>query len=291
MIRLRFFVVFILLLACSQKKIPSGQLSLVWESGNGFKTPESVLWYPGEKVLFVSNINSQPAEKDGNGFISKLRLDGSILELKWATGLDAPKGMAIHEGFLFVTDIDRLVRFNLEDGSLSHIYPAEKARFLNDISVDESGRLYISDMSEENSCIYRLIDGKLEIWLSGADLVYRPNGLHYMDGWLFFGNSGTGQIRKVNVESKNMEIVAETGHGIDGLKPNGEGAFLISDWAGKTELVQPGSAPVLLLDTSESQVNSADFEYIIEEDLLIIPTFGDNRLMAYQFKKQGNLEK
>ncbi len=285
MVRASLVFLLFLLLACSEQKVTTGQLSLVWESGNGFKTPESVLWYPDENVFFVSNINSQPAAKDGNGFISKLRMDGSVLELKWGIGLDAPKGMVILDGYLFVTDIDRLVKFNLLDGSIARIYSADQAGFLNDVAVDDSGRVYVSDMSDGNSVIYRLEKDVLDIWLSGAEQVSRPNGLYYMNGWLYFGNSGTGQIKKVNVTSHLVEVVAGAGHGIDGLKLDGQGRFIISDWSGKTELIQPGTAPVLLLDTSSDQVNSADFEYVIKENLLVIPTFGDNRVMTYRLKK------
>jgi hypothetical protein len=37
-----------------------------------------------------------------------------------------------------------------------------------------------------------------------------------------------------------------------------------------------------ILDTMPVKVNCADFEFIKEKNLLIIPTFTDNRVMAYQ---------
>ena len=79
----------------------------------GLSTPESVLHDAGADVYLVSNINGSPLEKDGNGFISRLAPDGSVLALKWIDGeaqgitLNAPKGMAIQDGVLFVAAIDR----------------------------------------------------------------------------------------------------------------------------------------------------------------------------------------
>jgi hypothetical protein len=80
----------------------------------GFKTPESVMYNAKEDVYLVSNINVDgiPTKKDNNGFISKLAPDGTVLNLKWIAGgandvtLNAPKGMAIVGGTLYVTDLD-----------------------------------------------------------------------------------------------------------------------------------------------------------------------------------------
>jgi hypothetical protein len=44
----------------------------------------------------VSNIDGKPDQKDQRGFISEVSpSNGSVVELDWLTGLNAPKGMAI----------------------------------------------------------------------------------------------------------------------------------------------------------------------------------------------------
>ena len=61
------------------------------------KNPESVIYSPKQDILFVSNIDGKPNEKDQKGFISKVSpSNGNIIELSWITGLNAPKGMAIY---------------------------------------------------------------------------------------------------------------------------------------------------------------------------------------------------
>src|SRR2546426_7894859 len=69
----------------------------------GFLTPESVLHDPVQDIYFVSNINGSPTAKDNNGFISRVRPDGAVENLKFIEGghsgvtLNAPKGLAIRD--------------------------------------------------------------------------------------------------------------------------------------------------------------------------------------------------
>jgi hypothetical protein len=62
------------------------------KTATGFKFPESVAYDPEAKVLYVGSFGGtelKPAEKDNNGYISKVALDGKILEERFlpASGL------------------------------------------------------------------------------------------------------------------------------------------------------------------------------------------------------------
>src|SRR5579885_1511617 len=48
----------------------------------GMKTPESVRYDPELDVFYVSNINGNPSQHDGNGFIAVVRADSTGLPLK-----------------------------------------------------------------------------------------------------------------------------------------------------------------------------------------------------------------
>ena len=66
----------------------------------GLSTPESFIVDPETGNYFISNINGGPADKDNNGFITKLDPDGKVIALKFidaskGTPLHAPKGLAI----------------------------------------------------------------------------------------------------------------------------------------------------------------------------------------------------
>ena len=260
------------------------EVTKVWELQEGLQTPESVNYDAARNVLYISNIHGQPLAKDGNGFISKVSSEGKMVNLKWVTGLDAPKGAAIHYGKLYVTDIDRLVEIDIESGDIANTYPDDKAIFLNDVAVGPDGAVYVTDYSPDNSAIYRLSDGKLTVWL-GADQVDRPNGLYATDEFLYVGNTGAGTLIKVRFADKDITQVADAGMGIDGLRPTGDGGFIVSNWAGKTAWISAPGEMQVLLNTTEQEINSADLEYIPEKQLLIIPTFFDNAIHAYAIAK------
>jgi len=156
----------------------------IWESPAIFKVPESINYDPVKKCLLVSNINGAPAEKDGNGFISKVSLNGKVLNLEWITGLDAPKGMGIVGNVLFISNLSEIVVADLITGTILRRLPVKEARFLNDIDVDEKGTVYISDMRA--SVIYRLRNDSFEKWIEGA-AIENCNGLHYRKGKLYTG--------------------------------------------------------------------------------------------------------
>ncbi len=222
-------------------------------------------------------------EKNGEGFIAKVSLEGKIVNLRWVTGLDAPKGMALIKDKLYVTDIDRLVEIDVAKGKVIARYPFPGAKFLNDVVADAAGDLYVSDMAETNSVIYRWSKGEVEVWAKGPE-INMPNGLYIEGDQLVVGNSGDGTLKVINLHTKQIRTIAHIGMAIDGLRGDGEGNYIISDWRGKTSLVTGKGEVRGLLDTTAAQVNAADLEYIKGKRLLLIPTFFDNRVVAYRLQ-------
>ncbi len=258
------------------------QLVEQWTTPQSLRVPESVLYDRDRDVLYISNINGSPLEKNGLGFISRIAPTGVILDLEWVTGLNAPKGSGIWHGKLYVTDIDELVEIAIETGQILNKFPVAGAGFLNDIAVDSIGNVFISDMSEQNSAIYKFSNGKLELWLKDPQ-ISQPNGLFVEAGKLLVG-TWDGFLKSVDLGDKTIMTIAKTGFGIDGVQSDRKGNYLVSDWQGKTAFVSASGEVKLLLDTSGSNINSADIEYIPEKQLLLIPTFFDNRIVAYLFK-------
>ncbi len=257
------------------------RLNKQWETSSGIETPESVYYHAQDDLLFVSNIGQgAPSDPDGDGFISKLSPNGKIIKLKWATGLNAPKGMAVQGQYLYVADLNQLVRISLDTGKVITRFPAESALFLNDVAADERGNVFVGDTSEENSLIYRLEKGRLNVWLKSAEIA-RPNGLSMEDGALLVGNVLDNKLHRVNILSKKITLIADSGSRIDGLEPLGEGRYLVSNWLGRIAFIDADGAVTSIQDTARDKVNAADFEYIAEKNLLLVPTFFDNRVVAY----------
>ncbi len=66
----------------------------------------------------------------------------------------------------------------------------------------------------------------------------------------------------------------------------GSRSLLVSHWEGQVYVVSPEGEIIEVLDTLPEQINAADFEYIREQNLLLIPTFVDNRVMAYRLEER-----
>ncbi len=251
-----------------------------WETKPELRIPESVLYDDARNILYVSNINGKSTEKNGQGFISKVSLDGKITVLQWVTGLNAPKGSALYKDKLYVSDIDHLVEIDLNTGTILANHPAPGAQFLNDVAADPEGNVYVSDMSPENSAIYQLRQGRMTVWMKGPE-ISRPNGLSIEGTRLLVGNSGDGTLKAISLADKKISTIVQVGSGIDGLRPDGKGNYFISDWQGKTSLVTASGTIIVLVDTTASKINAADLEYIPGTRFLLIPTFFNNRVMAY----------
>jgi DNA-binding beta-propeller fold protein YncE len=218
-------------------------------------------------------------DKDGIGFISKVSPEGQVLAIDWVKGLNAPKGLGISGNFLYVSDISRVVKIDIQLGKITGEVEIPGSEFLNDIATDPAGNVYVSDMN--GNAIYLVKEGKFEL-LAKSDRLNGPNGLFVAGNLLLVGL----QDRVVSIDLKTREIkdfILNTG-GIDGIVPDGAGNYLISDWSGHVHLIHPEKDNVLLLDTTPSGIHAADIEYMISRKLLLVPTFSDNRVVAYELK-------
>jgi outer membrane protein assembly factor BamB len=263
----------------------------LWEA-TGLKTPESALPDPTGTFGYVSNISGQPTDKDGDGFIAKISLkDGTILDPQWAKGLDAPKGLALANGRLYVSDIDKLVEIDAANGKIIARYDAPGAKFLNDVAADGEGRIYVSDSS--TSTIWRLADGKFEKWMDGEALKY-PNGLHVVGDKLIvaaWGAPGTSAAKSAPANLLEVSIpdktVRDLGDGtpignLDGIEPFDDDSFLVTDWvAGALYRVYASGKAEQLLDLNQG---SADIGWMPAQRLLLIPMMKDDKLVAYRIE-------
>lgn len=117
---------------------------------SGFVNPESVGCDPQGKALYVGNFGApklDPAAKEGMGFISKLSLDGKVVDKIFfpAPGgepLHKPKGIWIRGSRLWVTDIDAVWVFDLKTRKGRKL--ALPLGFANDPAIFGNA-LYVSD--------------------------------------------------------------------------------------------------------------------------------------------------
>lgn len=271
------FTPLIVLALLSFSQLKAQKLVELWRTGPQMKTPESVLYSNELGVIFVANINGAPSAKDDNGFISLLSPTGDIKKLEWVNGLNAPKGMAVSNGKLYVSDIDQLVEIDIDKSKIINRYPAPDAVFLNDVAADADGTIFVSDSGAGK--IYRLKDGELSVWLEGKDYS-ETNGLYIETGKLY---AGSQNLKEIDIASKEVKIIQTGCQGIDGLAKDERGNWVFSNWVGRVFYLKDGKM-TKMWDTVAQKLNTADISYAKELGLLLVPTFFDNQIVAYQIE-------
>ena len=148
----------------------------------GFSEPEAVRYDPVQDFYFVSNFNGSGDARDNNGFISRLRADGTVERLRFAAGgvggvtLHAPRGMTILGDTLWVCDADAVRGFDRRTGApvATVDFSAQDVGFLNDITPGPDGALYVTDTGRDR--IYRIAGRAIAVALADSTLG-RPNGI------------------------------------------------------------------------------------------------------------------
>lgn len=255
--------------------------------GVGFKTPESVLYDPEADVYLVANINGDPSDKDGNGFISRISPEGKVLALKWIDGaaesatpftLHAPKGMALSGDRLFVADIDVVRVFDRERGDWLDEVPVEGARFLNDVAsgsdvaTAEEGTVYVTDSG--TGVIHRIMpDGSVE----QVGQVPSPNGIQ-VHGETILVTGGSNQIFRLGDDGTLTPEYETPAGGLDGLILLNDGSVLVSSWTGSAIYRFDADGQVTELF---SGINApADIGFDTKRNVVLIPHFEDDRVEA-----------
>ncbi|REG84706.1 SMP-30/gluconolactonase/LRE family protein [Algoriphagus antarcticus] len=248
-------------------------LTKLWETDTTLTTNESVLFDEASGKIYVSNIEGDPRGKDGKGSISILDKEGNIVTQEWVTGLDAPKGMGIANGNFYVTDIDQLVEVNLESGKISKRYPVEGAGFLNDLATND-GKVYFTDMNTGK--VHMLDAGKISTVTEGHESI---NGIAVAEDGMLYGLDKSG-LKMLHTDGTSM-ILNKTVTGGDGLVILGDGNYIASRWAGEIYFVNE-QGETLLLDTKDAESNTADIGFIPGDNIVLVPTFFKNKVVAYK---------
>lgn len=278
-----------LLLSIATDAIAAPKVTLAWSIG-GLQQPESALYLPAEDAYLISNINGAPMELNGKGYLSKVSAEGKLLQQKWVQGLDAPKGMGYFNGTVYVADMQQLVQFDSATGEVLARYKAPQSKMLNDVTVDESGSVFVSDLV--GGGIYRLRDGELSLWLSPEQLPH-PNGVQIQDNQLSIASWGEGmqadfsttKLGSVYQLSPGAHAKAQPGQlhlvqaelgNLDGLEHYAD-SWLTNDWfSGQIFAVKDSKAELVL----EAGPGASDIT--VAGDKLLVPRMFDGLFEVYQ---------
>jgi sugar lactone lactonase YvrE len=266
-------------------------------SVEGFLTPESVMFDARQDVYFVSNINGSPGVKDNNGFISRVKPEGTVETLKFIEGgkngvtLNAPKGLAVRGDTLWVTDIDVVRAFNAKTGAPIASVTVPDALFLNDPAFGLDGSLYVTDTRvvfdakggvthPSPDRIFRIAPDRKVTTALQSDTLERPNGIT----WDKAGN--------------RFLVVAFGGPHLYSWKPGDAAPAVFGTGAGQFDGVEVVGSAVWVSSWADSSVyryengtgakaitgvpTPADIGYDAKRNRLLIPIFTGNRVEIWQ---------
>jgi len=257
---------------------------------NGLTHCESVVYDEKRNVLYASLIGNR---EPGDGSIAKISLDGKVIDTTFIKGLNDPKGIAITNDKLYVSDVTVLVEADLETGKVLKTHTTEGTQFLNDVAIASDGTIYVSDTRK--SSIFQLTqDGAFSEWLQSEELEH-PNGLlqvkndMYVAAWgNMVGEAGkqkqSGNLLKVDMATKEIAKVSKDTLGnLDGIQIYDKDNFIISAWkTGKIMTINDKGDVKDILTVGRSV---GDILYVPEKKLLALPMNIQSQLLIYEFQE------
>ena len=256
---------------------------------DSFTAPEAVRYDPAQDVYFVSNFGEgNPAATDNNGFISRMRPDGSIERLRWIAGgtnsvtLHAPRGMTIVGDTLWVADADAVRGFNRVTGApvRSVSFSGIDVGFLNDVAPAPDGTIYITDTGKNR--IYRVNnDASIAIGDQGLGA---PNGITWdatNSRFIVVPYSGAHAIRAWNTATNALIDVGTSANGarFDGVEVLPGNRVLVASQADSSlQLFEAGTGRPII----RSSGPPADIAVDTRRNRVAIPIIRLNRVEIWQ---------
>ena len=265
-------------------------------SYGGFDSPVSVTQYGGYYYLSNSGENFGLDVKDNDGYISRVKSDGSQEEvtMKYITGLNNPRGIYAIQGTLYVCDIDRLVGIDLRTRNVVFelSFEKENVKQLTGIATADDKILYLSATDINVIFEVNLSNKKYVKW---AETV-APTGMLINNRQMYVCSMGTdslpnGKLGIIDMKSKKYTQLTDDEGYFWGLSLNGKRLYY-SDWV---QFAKRGAIKWVDIDTKATgRVNftariiaPADFIYDSRNDIFIIPaTYEGNVYACMGFLKQ-----
>jgi hypothetical protein len=199
--------------------------------------------------------------------------------LDWVTGLNAPKGMAKYKQELYVADLTELVVIDIKKGVIKNKIKVEGSVFLNDVTVNKNGAVFVSD--SRTGKVHRYENNMVTIEVENLQ---GPNGLLSIDDQLLILDKGSLlSLIPGGTISKIMDGMDPSTDGIEKVAPN---QYIVSCWNGIVYFVEAGAQKITLFDTRSEKINSADIGYDPKNRIIYVPTFLKNSVVAYQLEIQ-----
>src|SRR5690606_26565294 len=174
-------------------------------------------------------------------------------------------------------ELNTIAVIDVNTGAIVQRIPIEGAQMLNDITIDPKGIVYVSDT--RSGKVHKVENGKPSLYLENLK---SPNGLLSVGNVLYVLANGT--LQKTDADKTMTQLADGMEGGTDGIEMVKENEFIISCWQGIIYYVKSDGSKQILLDTRDQEVNTADIGYDPLNQIVYVPTFKKNKVVAYKLK-------
>lgn len=278
-----------------ETKVPT-TLSLKWSIDTN--QSESAIYDNVNNVIYISN------HADGNGYISKVDVNGNMLSEKWFPNLNYPMGMSIANNKLYIVDntfsrnSSKVVVVDpINSEELIHYDAPNTMTRLNDITYSqEDDNFYISnfaytDNNENNDSIVQMTSSGIysEFYNREDQLSESQQNGVLIDETELIIQEQSGYLKSLNITTKELSIIADSIDGIqiDGIAKYKDIGYIVSgalsdNIQNRIYFINKDGTSIELDKGDTTSIH--DISYAEELNLLLVPSLSSSYLRAYEIE-------
>jgi hypothetical protein len=232
--------------------------------------PESIDFDPlNNRYLIANSSNGKIMQRSSNGTISQ-----------FVGGISPnPYGIEVVGSTVYACCGGKVLGFDLTTG-LQVFSVNLGATFLNGITHDNSGNLFVTDFSAKK--IYRINIATQAFNVFAQSLTQSPNGIIYdapSNSLVFVSWGSSAKIKRCSLADSSVITILTTSYtNIDGIARKANGDFYISTWGTNSVYKYNSDFTTTPVSIVSGLSSPADIYYNDLTDTLAIPNSGNNTL-------------
>ena len=272
-----------------------------------FNFAESCSYDATRGLIVVPNRGARQNEIPNDGYVSLINHDGSVHTSRWigvnrnGLTLNDPLGSDIHNGILYIADVDGglrtgeprvsvVRRFDMKTGAPAGEIRNPESTFLNDLAIAKDGTIYGTQTGvggekpdPKTWKVFKFApDGKASEFLVGAPL-FQPNGIAMdNDGNIVVVNIGSNDVLTFSPAGTLVMTEKAVQAGNDGLVIMADGTKYVSSVRfGGVSRIRPGQ-PTEMIASGIPSAASMCFDSGTNQ--LVIPMNPNNAIALIPLK-------